>query len=131
MSDQIHRPLQQLLLGLFILVQLFAPLVHAHAGGQAESPGLHLHIPSGERLASSLADLRASNPAPGLEVGLSNSHRKPDQARLQTEQPAVASRAIVPAGTGDLSPPCLVQAMHLPAAEPFPFCVIRAPPRSS
>lgn len=130
MSDQNHRPLQQLLLGLFILVQLFAPLVHAHAGGQAESPGLHMHIPSGERMASPLADLRAVNPVPGLEVGLSNSHRKPDQTRVQMEQPAVASGTSITADRDDLPLPYLVRAVHQPIAEPLPCCAIRAPPRS-
>lgn len=70
--QQYPAQFQRLLIIVFLaLVQLFAPLVHAHTGDSRQS-GVHLHIPG--------ADQDDNGPVltadPGLEIGIESMRRE-------------------------------------------------------
>lgn len=54
--------LRQFLVMLLVLLQMAAPLVHAHVGNDASMPGLHLHEFEALRLGHDGAGLMAVNP---------------------------------------------------------------------
>ncbi|HSH30225.1 MAG TPA: hypothetical protein VK971_09990 [Thiohalobacter sp.] len=103
---QLHR---LLIIACLALVQLFAPLVHAHTGDSRQA-GVHVHVPA----AVSDSDNPTLTVDPGLEIGIESMRREsvglapaPDSPPLRaglSETPSLPA-AGMPPGTPASHPP--------------------------
>lgn len=102
---QLHR---LLLIACLALLQLFAPLVHAHTGDSHQT-GIHVHIPG----ADPDRDTPMLSPDPGLEVDIESMRREsgnitpgPGTPPLSIERPETPARSVpgTPAVAPSLSP---------------------------